>query len=237
MNIELTAHEARTLGVLLEKEATTPDAYPLSINAIVGACNQKSNREPVMELSESDAQNAIDGLVGHTLAREQGGAGGRVPRYAHRLASRLFGELEFSEAERAVLCILLLRGPQTPGEIRTRSARLFAFENVQQTENVLSTLAGRSDGPYLTELAREPGRRESRYMHLFCGGTPAHTAPAPTQPPAGSPAPASAPAPSRSPSNAVDDEVAALRQRLDTVEAQVATLREQMSILIGPEDD
>jgi len=166
-SIELDAHEARVLGVLLEKEVTTPDVYPLSLNAATSGCNQKSARDPVMTLSEAQVRHAMESLVTKTLAREQGSAGGRTRRFSHRMDSRLFGTLEFSRAERAVLCVLLLRGPQTPGEIRTRTSRLVNFQGLDEVEALLSGLAARDDGPHVAALPREPGRREVRYRHLF----------------------------------------------------------------------
>ena len=216
MNITLSASEARVLGVLIEKEATTPDTYPMSLNAITLGCNQKSNREPVMNLGESEVQAAIDGLIKATLAREMGGAGGRVARYGHRLATRLFGEFEFSAPQRAVLCVLLLRGPQTPEEIRARVGRLFAFTGIAQVESVLRDLAARADGPYAVELAREPGRRESRHAHLLCGPVAAARAPSAAQDQGSSGTGTQA--------EGDDARIARIEQRLAAVEAQLARL-------------
>lgn len=167
MRIELTPPEARVIGCLIEKEITTPAQYPLSLSALTTACNQKSSREPVMQLSDTEVQDIVDGLIKKHLVSNRGGFGSRVTKYQHRFANVGFGSLEFSAQELGILCLLLLRGPQTPGELRGRSSRLCQFTDVSETEIVLQNLATRSDGPFVIRLAREPGRREVRYAHLF----------------------------------------------------------------------
>lgn len=167
MHIELTPPEARVIGCLIEKEITTPAAYPLSLSALTAACNQKSSREPVMQLSDTEVQEIVDGLIKKHLVSDRGGFGSRVTKYKHRFANVGFGSLEFSPQEMGILCLLLLRGPQTPGELRSRSNRLCEFDDVSETEAVLQGLVERSDGPFVVRLAREPGRREARYAHLF----------------------------------------------------------------------
>lgn len=230
MKIQLSPTEARVLGVLVEKEKTTPDAYPMSINGITTGCNQKSSRDPVMELTEGEVQEALDSLVKATLAKPQGAAGGRVQRYAHRLGMRLFGEYEFSPAEQAVLCVLLLRGPQTPGELRTRGARLHDFEDLGQVERVLAGLAAREDGPHVAELAREPGRRENRWMHLFCGAPDAHgMAAAPPPPAAAAAGGESAPA-TGAPATTGAGDIARLEARVARLEAGMAELRRELGL-------
>lgn len=169
MKIMLSPNEARVLGSLLEKQLTTPDQYPMSLNGVLTACNQKSNREPVMTLSEAGVQDTLDMLVKKHLVTAQSGFGQRVVKYEHRFCNTEFGQLKFSAAEVAVIVTLLLRGAQTPGELRTRAARLHPFSDVQEVENTLTTLASREDGPFVVRLAREPGKRESRFMHLFSG--------------------------------------------------------------------
>lgn len=169
MDIHLTPIEARVLGALIEKEATTPDYYPLSLNGVINACNQKSNRDPVMSLAETETLEALDGLVSKRLARDRTAAGSRVTKYGHRLSGTLGLTRDFSREEIAVLCVLMLRGAQTVGEIRGRSQRLCPFEDLGQVETTLSGLMTRADGPYVTRLAREPGRKEARYAHLLCG--------------------------------------------------------------------
>jgi hypothetical protein len=165
----LTPHEARVIGCLIEKEATTPEQYPLSLNALTNACNQKSNREPVLELDEATVQATVDALVKKHLVSEKSGFGSRVVKYQHRFFNSEFGGKHFSAQELGIVCVLLLRGPQTPGELRSRTNRLCQFSDVNEVEAVLQRLMARDDGPYVVRLAREPGKRESRYAHLFCG--------------------------------------------------------------------
>ncbi|CNH84872.1 putative oxidoreductase [Yersinia frederiksenii] len=167
MKHSLNAQEARVIGCLLEKQVTTPEQYPMSLNGVTIACNQKTNREPVMELSESEVQQTLDFLLKKHLIRTQ--SGNRVMKYEHRFCNSEFGNLKFSPAELAVITTLLLRGAQTPGELRTRTNRLYEFADVAETEEVLTQLSLREDGPFVVRLAREPGKRESRFMHLFSG--------------------------------------------------------------------
>lgn len=164
MDIVLSAVEARVLGALVEKDITTPEYYPLSLNALVNACNQKSNREPVMNLDESDVRDALTGLQAHRLAGPAGGADSRVTKYEHRLQE----VFNFDRRETAVLCVLLLRGPQTPGELRGRTERMYRFETLEDVQSALQKLMGRE--PALVKmLARAPGTKESRYAHLLGG--------------------------------------------------------------------
>jgi uncharacterized protein YceH (UPF0502 family) len=167
VDIELTAYEARVIGALIEKEITTPDQYPLSLNALVNACNQKSNREPVMELDEARVQDLVDGLVKKHLVSEKTAFGSRVTKYRHRFCNTEFGALTFSPQELGILCVLLLRGAQTPGELRTRTSRLCHFDDVNEVEAALERLMEREDGPFVARLPREPGKREARYVQLF----------------------------------------------------------------------
>lgn len=160
----LTRNEARVLGCLIEKEATTPDNYPLSINALVNACNQKSNREPVMELDEQAVRDALRGLQDLQMAAQAGSAEGRVAKYEHRL-----GEVfNYNRMEYALMCVLLLRGPQTLGELRGRAERIFNFENLDQVHFGLDKLMKREPAQVMV-LPRQPGTKESRYAHLLCG--------------------------------------------------------------------
>ena len=176
MTIELTAHEARVIGCLIEKQIATPDQYPLSLNALTNACNQKSNRHPVLELGEREVQAVVDGLMKRQLVLEKSGFGSRVPKYQHLFCNTQFGSLKFSPQGTAIVCELLLRGPQTPGELRTHAARLAPLSDVSEVELEIEELMTRPDGPFVARLPRELGRRESRYLQLFSGEAPPEVA-------------------------------------------------------------
>jgi uncharacterized protein YceH (UPF0502 family) len=169
MTIELSAHEARVIGCLIEKEITTPEQYPLSLNALTNACNQKSNRDPVLDLDDATVQRTLDQLNKRFLVSEHGGFGSRVAKYQHRFCNTEYGTLKFTPQELGIVCELLLRGPQTPGELRSRASRLCPLKDVTDVEHALEQLARREDGPFVKRLPREPGKRESRYTHLFGG--------------------------------------------------------------------
>lgn len=170
MKIEFSAIEARVIGCLIEKEITTPDQYPLSLNALTNACNQKTNRDPVLELTEATVQQTVDTLMKKYLVSDKSaGYGGRVTKYKHRFCNTEFGSLKFSKQELGILCVMLLRGPQTPGELRSRTNRLCDFTDSEQVEATLKGLMEREDGPFIARLPRAPGSRESRYAHLFSG--------------------------------------------------------------------
>src|SRR5216684_1228874 len=158
MNIEFSAIEARVVGCLIEKEITTPDQYPLSLNALTNACNQKTNREPVLELTESAVQQAVDALMKkHFVSDKSAGYGGRVTKYKHRFCNTEFGSFKLSKQELGIICVLLLRGPQTPGELRGRTNRLCDFADAAQVESTLKGLMEREDGPFIARLPRAPG--------------------------------------------------------------------------------
>ena len=167
MHIQLTPLEARVLGALIEKEITTPDQYPLSVNALTNACNQKSNRDPVLSLDDRTVQEVLDGLSKRHLVMERSGFGSRVVKYRHRLCNGDHNPLKLSPQEVAVMCELMLRGPQTPGELRGRAQRLATFTDLGDIETTLELLAARADGPYVAKLPRQPGARDSRYCQLF----------------------------------------------------------------------
>ncbi|CAH9065461.1 hypothetical protein PSECIP111951_03717 [Pseudoalteromonas holothuriae] len=162
--MELNEVEQRIVGCLLEKQTTTPEHYPLSLNALTNACNQKSNRDPVMTVTESDILDTLATLNTKHIVIVDEGLSGRVNKYGHRFCNTEFSQLQFSEQQRAIICVLLLRGAQTPGELRTRCARLAAFSQVSEVESALEDLQAQS---LVKKLAREPGKRESRYVHLF----------------------------------------------------------------------
>jgi uncharacterized protein YceH (UPF0502 family) len=168
MDTKLTPNEARVLGCLMEKSVLTPDLYPLSLNALVNACNQKSSREPVLSLDQGAVQRTVNDLIERRLVMVQP-YGGRVDKYQQRFCNTQFAQIQFSPAEFAIVCLLLLRGPQTPGEIKARSERLHEFADVAEVEAALESLATRADGPYVARLPREPRRRDHAYAHLFFG--------------------------------------------------------------------
>lgn len=211
MKYTLTATEARVIGCLLEKQVTTPEQYPLSVNAVVTACNQKTNREPVMSLSEQEVQEVLDVLVKRHYLRTVSGFGNRVTKYEQRFCNSEFGDLKLSSAEVALIATLLLRGAQTPGELRSRAQRMHEFSDMNEVENALEKLVSREDGPFVVRLAREPGRRESRFMHLFSGEVDIATA-----------APDAAPV-------ASDD----LYARVDALEGEVAELKQRLESLLA----
>lgn len=213
MKYELTATEARVIGCLLEKQVTTPEQYPLSVNGVVAACNQKTNREPVMNLSESEVQDQLDNLVKRHFLRTVSGFGNRVTKYEQRFCNSEFGNLKLSAGEVALITTLLLRGAQTPGELRSRASRMYEFSDMAEVESTLEKLATREDGPYVIRLAREPGKRESRYMHLFCGDVDEAIAAADEPPVATGDLQARV--------EALESEVAELKQRLDSLLAHL----------------
>ena len=213
MKYLLTAQEARVIGCLLEKQVTTPEQYPLSLNAVVTACNQKTNREPVMSLDDNTVQDLLDELVKRHFLRTVSGFGNRVTKYEQRFCNSEFGNLRFSPAELALVTTLLLRGAQTPGELRMRAARMHEFTDMAEVESTLETLASREDGPFVVRLEREPGKRESRFMHLVSGDVEGD---------------ASAPSQAEPSSDgltarveALENDVAELKQRLDSLLAHL----------------
>ena len=165
--ITLSADQCRVIGVMLEKEITTPEQYPLSLNGLTVGCNQKSNREPVTSFSESDVQNLIDELLEMNQLMIDRKASVRVNKYFHRFCNTEFGHLKFTAQQRAIICVLLLRGPQTAGELRTRTNRLADFADVNEVEATLLQLQDLNGDVLVKKLVREPGKRDSRYIHLF----------------------------------------------------------------------
>jgi uncharacterized protein len=210
---QLSSHEARVIGSLIEKQITTPEQYPLSLNALVLACNQKSNRDPVLELTDQVVQELIDALSRKHLVIEKSGFGSRVPKYQQRFCNTEFSALQFTPQERAILCELLLRGPQTPGELRSRASRMAPFSDVTEIETALEHLAQDPAGPRVAQLPREPGRRDSRYAHLFSGEVHA----VPNQPVA------------RAAEPGLEDASGALTERVSALEQQVHDLRAELA--------
>ena len=214
MEFKLTENEVRVLGSLIEKDITTPEYYPLSLNALVNACNQKSNRDPVMQLNEDAVRDALETLQQQRLAGPARGADSRVTKYEQRLQE----VFNFTRAEIAVLCVLLLRGPQTPGELRGRSDRMHRFETLEDVQSALQKLMQR-EPPLAKVLPRQPGTKESRYAHLLAGDV----VEAPVQEDA---------AVERSPADAeriarLEEEVAELRREVSEVKDQLERFRKQ----------
>lgn len=216
MNIELSPLEARVIGCLIEKQITTPDQYPLSLNALVAACNQKSNRDPVMDLDEATAQDTLDQLARRHLVIEKSGFGSRVMKYQHRFCNTEFGTFKLTAHELAIVCELLLRGPQTAGELRARASRMAPFTDVGEAETVLEGLRTREDGPFVVRLPRESGRRDSRYAHLFSGAVA--IPPPAAEPPGGRP-PEAAPGDARL--ERLEQELRQLRAELEELKRRV----------------
>jgi uncharacterized protein YceH (UPF0502 family) len=210
----LTAAEVRVLGSLIEKQITTPDYYPLTLNALTNACNQLTNREPVVAFDDNVVVEALDGLREKRLASHYAGAESRVAKYKHALNEAVL----LTPAELALLCVLLLRGPQTLGELRTRGERMFRFDTLPEVEEALAALAARQPQPLVVKLPRQPGTKEARYAHLLSGPPPLEVA-APG-PAASAPAVAAPPAP---------DRVAALEAEVATLQRELGELREQFA--------
>jgi uncharacterized protein YceH (UPF0502 family) len=216
MEIKLTETEVRVLGSLIEKDITTPEYYPLSLNALVNACNQKTNRDPVMQLEEDAVRDALDGLQQQRLAGPARGADSRVTKYEQRLQE----VFNFTRPEIAVLCVLLLRGPQTPGELRGRAERMHRFEVLEDVQSALQKLMQR-EPPLAKVLPRQPGTKESRYAHLLGGDVVEAEAP-----------PQVSATPERNPADAeriarLEEEVAELRRMVSEVKDQLERFRKQ----------
>jgi uncharacterized protein YceH (UPF0502 family) len=216
MEFKLTENEARVLGSLIEKDITTPEYYPLSLNALVNACNQKSNRDPVMQLDEDAVRDALDGLQQQRMAGPARGADSRVTKYEQRLQE----VFNFTRAEIAVLCVLLLRGPQTPGELRGRAERMHRFEALEDVQAALQKLMQR-EPPLAKVLPRRPGTKESRYAHLFAGDVV--EAEGPVQ--VGAAVERNPPDPERIAQ--LEEEVTALRREVADVKDQLERFRKQ----------
>jgi uncharacterized protein YceH (UPF0502 family) len=219
--ISLSAEQCRIIGVMLEKETTTPEQCPLSINSITLGCNQKSNREPVMSLAEHEVQNVVDELVQMNQLMIDQKASSRVNKYFHRFCNTEFGNLQFSAQQRAIICVLFLRGPQTPGELRIRANRLADFADVSEVETALNQLKNLNNQTLVKKLEREPGKRESRYVHLLSDLDEMNLAkPIVTQ--------------TENIALASDHKLA---QRVTALEQQVAALTEQLTCLTGRLED
>jgi len=209
VNIVLNPAEARVLGALVEKDITTPDYYPLSLNALINACNQKNNREPVTNFDEETVRLALRNLSDKRLAGPAGGADGRVTKYEHRLQE----VFNFTRPETAILCVLLLRGPQTPGELRGRTERMHRFEDLDEVLSGLQQLM-RREPPLAKALGRRPGTKEIRYAHLLSGDVEAWEPPAEAASSSGS---------------ADAERLIQLEEKVAALQAEVAELKQQIA--------
>tara|TARA_R110002072_G_scaffold12295_1_gene53537 strand:- start:3935 stop:4618 length:684 start_codon:yes stop_codon:yes gene_type:complete len=222
MNFELTQEEARVMGCLLEKAVTTPDQYPLTLNALTNACNQKSSRDPVMSLEQGVVQRTTRNLEGKYLLRTQ--EGNKVEKYIQRLCNTPMAKWQFNSAEYAIVTLLLLRGPQTPGELRARAGRLHTFENNAAVSEVLEAFMNREDGALVSRLPRKAGRQDHEYMHLFSGEIESVAMEAPLV--------------SDSPSPRREDKIEKLEARVSQLEAALVTLAEKLgeTVVLGVSD-
>ena len=209
--MHLTPIEARVLGSLIEKETTTPEYYPLSLNALVNACNQKNNREPVMQLNDEEVRSALHRLQDQSLAAAVHDS--RVTKYEHRLQE----VLNLTRGETAILCVLLLRGPQTPGELRGRTERMHPFQETSDVMSVLDRMA-QQEPALVVALPRQPGSREIRYAHLLSGQPDLSTMPT-----------ATAEEPAQRPPSRHDERLAQLESEVASLREQVAELRAQLT--------
>jgi uncharacterized protein YceH (UPF0502 family) len=216
MSITLLPEEARVLGCLIEKEITTPEYYPLTVKGLTSACNQKSNRDPVMTMESEEILRALHGLRGKGLAWEVSLAGSRAMKYRYDLSKYY----RFSRPQLAVMCELLLRGPQTPGELRSRASRMFPFGDLREVESAVNELETWADGPLVRKLPREPGRRECRYAHLLGTDSVSRDEEPEPETPARSPVPDTGPP---------SEPVAALREELAALRADVDGLKREFT--------
>jgi uncharacterized protein YceH (UPF0502 family) len=214
LDIQFTANEARVIGCLMEKSVITPDQYPLSLNALVNACNQKSSREPVMSLEQGVVERTVKDLIAKQLVMTQE-FGSRVEKYQQRFCNTHFAEIKFSPAEFAVVCLLLLRGPQTPGELKAHSGRLHEFAD-GEAEATVESLLTRVDGPFVARLPREPRRKDHAYAHVF--GGPIESAPREARA-------ESVDAPAARPSA-----LATLEARVEKLEQELAALKQALGV-------
>jgi len=213
---QLDKKEARVIGCLIEKSITTPDQYPLTLNALTNACNQKSSRDPVMSLSPGEVQHTIRALEAKHLVRTEENFKSRTEKYSQRFCNTRYSDLQLNAAEVAIVCLLLLRGPQTPGELRSRSGRLHTFGDNADVVAALDGMLNREAGPLVVKLPRVPGRKDSEYMHLFSGpvDVEAHVAQASAAKPAATPR----------------GGLAELSERVERLEAELAELKKQLGV-------
>jgi len=211
----LTANEARVIGCLIEKSVVTPDQYPLTLNALTNACNQKSSRDPVMSLQQGEVQRTIRDLEEKNLARADENFKSRTEKFIQRFCNTRFSDYQFDPSQLAIVCLLLLRGPQTPGELKSRSGRLHTFDDNAAVIGALDTLIAWEGGPLVIKLPRTPGRKDAEYMHLFSG-------------PVDIEAHATERQSASSGRSSTRVNTTELEQRVSNLEAEVAALKEQL---------
>jgi uncharacterized protein YceH (UPF0502 family) len=211
---ELTDKEARVIGCLIEKSVVTPDQYPLTLNALTNACNQKSSRHPVMNLTQGEVQHTVRDLEAKHLVRTDENFKSRSEKYVQRFCNTRYSDFHFDDAQLAIVCLLLLRGPQTPGEIRSRSGRLHSFADNSAVVAALTSLIERDGEPLLVKLPRSPGRKDSEYMHLFSGPVDVEAY--------------ASRAPAERNSKAGRASIAELEERVARLEAELAAVKEQL---------
>ena len=216
MLTELNKNEARVIGCLIEKSIVTPDQYPMTLNALMNACNQKSSRDPVLSLSQGEVQHTVRTLEDKHLARTEENFKSRSEKYSQRFCSTRYSDLQFDASQVAIVCLLLLRGPQTPGELKARSGRLHDFADNSDVVVALESLINREGAPLLVKLPRAPGRKDSEYMHLFSGPVDieAHAREARAAKPLAA---------------STQSNVAELTERIEKLEAEVAELKSLLS--------
>lgn len=213
----LNEMEARVVGCLIEKSIVTPDQYPMTLNSLKNACNQKSSRDPVMSMTEGEVLNTIRSLEGKHLVRTEENFKSRTDKYSQRFCSTRYSNYQFDEAQVAVVCLLLLRGPQTPGELRARSGRLHQFEDNSAVVAALTSLIEHDGGAVVVQLPKVPGRKDSEYMHLFCGAVDVAAYEAQSQ------------AQASEPRAVAKGSIADLSRRVEQLEQEVAALRHQLT--------
>ncbi|MBV1905176.1 MAG: YceH family protein [Pseudomonadales bacterium] len=220
---KLSLEEARVLGCMMEKSVVTPDQYPMTLNSLTNACNQKSARNPVMSMEQGVVLRTIRELTNKKLIRTDENFKSRVEKYQHRFCNTPFSDYQFDAAQFAIVCLLLLRGPQTPGELRSRSGRLHTFSDNAAVVDALASLIEREGDALLVQLPRTPGRKDAEYMHLFCGpiDIEAHANQALSE---------------KTSMRSLPSGVAELELRVDVLEAKVVALGDQLSILLSSSD-
>ncbi len=233
MPLELNDREARVIGCLMEKSVITPDQYPMTLNGLTNACNQKSSREPVMNLEPGQVLATLRGLQDKHLVRVEENFRTQVEKFSHRLCNTPFSDFQFDPAQFAVMTVLLLRGPRTPGELKANVGRLHTFADNDEVQETLDTLIDREGGPVVARLPRTPGRRDHEYAHLLSGDVPAASA-SPAREAAEPPAASAKPATPGTGDPALNERVASLEAEVAELKAQLATLTSELGLDQAP---